>query len=45
MELFRESAVGQILRYITKNEILQYPEEKGDFSWAPLVSHIVLISR
>ncbi|KAF2673038.1 MFS general substrate transporter [Microthyrium microscopicum] len=36
MDLLRESAVGQILRYITKNRILLYPEEKDDFSWPPL---------
>ncbi|KAK5109708.1 hypothetical protein LTR85_002286 [Meristemomyces frigidus] len=36
MELFRESAVGQIIRYVTKNKLLQYPEEKANFSWAPL---------
>ncbi len=37
MELFRESAVGQIVRYVTKNRYLLYPEEKPDFHWEPLV--------
>ena len=36
MDLFREAAVGQVIRYITKNRVLQYPEEKPDFHWAPL---------
>ncbi|KAK5131031.1 hypothetical protein LTR08_001381 [Meristemomyces frigidus] len=40
MDLFRESAVGQIIRYITKHRVLQYAEEKVDFSWAPL-NHIL----
>ena len=37
MELFRESIVGQGIRYVTKNKVLLYPEEKPDFHWAPLV--------
>jgi DHA1 family multidrug resistance protein-like MFS transporter len=37
MDLLRESAAGQILRYVTGNRVLLYPEEKGDFQWAPLV--------
>ncbi|KAK4545422.1 hypothetical protein LTR36_002772 [Oleoguttula mirabilis] len=36
MDIFRDSAVGQIVRYITKNRVLLYPEEKTGFSWAPL---------
>lgn len=36
MELFRESAVGQLIRYATKNKYLLYPEEREDFHWAPL---------
>ncbi|KAE8452245.1 hypothetical protein EG329_000944 [Mollisiaceae sp. DMI_Dod_QoI] len=36
MDLLRESAVGQILRYVTKNKVLLYPEEKEGFHWAPL---------
>ncbi|KAK0127236.1 hypothetical protein ONS96_006788 [Cadophora gregata f. sp. sojae] len=36
MDLFRESAVGQVIRYATKNKYLLYPEEQGDFHWAPL---------
>ncbi|CZT48790.1 related to FLR1-Putative H+ antiporter regulated by yAP-1 and involved in multidrug resistance [Rhynchosporium secalis] len=36
MDLFRESAIGQIIRYATKNKYLLYPEEKVDFRWEPL---------
>jgi DHA1 family multidrug resistance protein-like MFS transporter len=38
MELFRESAVGQVIRYITGNKVLLYPEETEDFRWPELVS-------
>jgi MFS transporter, DHA1 family, multidrug resistance protein len=41
MELFRESAVGQLVRYATRNKMLMYPEEMPDFSWAPLVSDLM----
>ncbi|ERS99911.1 uncharacterized protein SPSK_08776 [Sporothrix schenckii 1099-18] len=30
-ELFRDTAVGAVLRYITKNRVLQFPEERADF--------------
>ncbi|KAJ2974818.1 hypothetical protein NQ176_g5856 [Zarea fungicola] len=30
-DIFRDSAVGQIIRYVTKNRYLQYPEEKSGF--------------
>ncbi|KAK5689962.1 hypothetical protein LTR17_026088 [Elasticomyces elasticus] len=36
MEAFRDAPVGQIIRFITKNKVLLYDEEKPDFSWAPL---------
>ncbi|KAN0095330.1 major facilitator superfamily transporter [Hyaloscypha variabilis] len=36
MDLLRESAVGQIARYITKNKVLLYPEEEEGFHWLPL---------
>lgn len=36
--MFRETAVGQLIRFVTRNKVLQYPEEKEDFSWAPLVN-------
>ncbi|KAK3114783.1 hypothetical protein LTR53_006560 [Teratosphaeriaceae sp. CCFEE 6253] len=36
MDVIRESAVGQVIRYLTNNKVLLYPEEKPDFSWAPL---------
>ncbi|KAF5014333.1 hypothetical protein F66182_14716, partial [Fusarium sp. NRRL 66182] len=31
MDTFREAPLGQILRWITNNKLLQYPEEKSDF--------------
>lgn len=37
MDTFRESAVGQILKYIGKDRWMRYPEEEPDFRWAPLV--------
>ena len=30
-DLFRESAMGQLLRFVTRNKILLYPEEKPGF--------------
>ncbi|KAI7720094.1 MFS general substrate transporter [Hortaea werneckii] len=30
-DLFRDAPIGQIIRYITGNRVLQYPEEKPDF--------------
>ncbi|KAK0808226.1 hypothetical protein LTR75_006290, partial [Friedmanniomyces endolithicus] len=36
MDAFRDSAVGQIIRYISADKVLLYPEEKADFSWPPL---------
>ena len=30
-DLIREAPLGQIIRFITKNKVLQYPEEKPDF--------------
>ena len=29
--LLRDSALGQLIRWVTKNKTLQYPEEKADF--------------
>ncbi|KAK1814417.1 hypothetical protein LTR12_011150 [Friedmanniomyces endolithicus] len=36
MDAFRDSAFGQIIRYISGDKVLLYPEEKADFSWPPL---------
>ncbi|KAI7213641.1 MFS general substrate transporter [Hortaea werneckii] len=30
-DLFRDAPIGQIIRYLTGNRVLQYPEEKPDF--------------
>jgi DHA1 family multidrug resistance protein-like MFS transporter len=38
MEILRDSAVGQLARYVTGNRILLYPEERTDYSLATLVS-------
>ncbi|KAK0116003.1 hypothetical protein ONS95_013040 [Cadophora gregata] len=32
-DIFRDAPIGQIIRLITKNKILQYPEEKADFKY------------
>jgi MFS transporter, DHA1 family, multidrug resistance protein len=31
MEWIRDAPIGQIIRYVTKNKVLQYPEERDDF--------------
>jgi MFS transporter, DHA1 family, multidrug resistance protein len=31
MEWIRDAPVGQLIRYITKNKVLKYPEERDDF--------------
>ncbi|KAI9661747.1 MAG: hypothetical protein M1821_008986 [Bathelium mastoideum] len=30
-DLFRDAPLGQIIRWVTKNRVLQYPEERSDF--------------
>ena len=30
-DLIREAAIGQIIRFVTRNKFLQYPEERPDF--------------
>ncbi|KAI6851656.1 MFS general substrate transporter [Hortaea werneckii] len=30
-DLFRDAPIGQIIRYVTGNRVLQYPEERPDF--------------
>ncbi|KAI6854022.1 hypothetical protein KC338_g8917 [Hortaea werneckii] len=30
-DLFRDAPIGQIIRYLTGNRVLQYPEERPDF--------------
>ncbi|KAI4136398.1 MAG: hypothetical protein L6R39_007808, partial [Caloplaca ligustica] len=30
-DLFRDAPIGQIIRFVTRNRVLQYPEEKPDF--------------
>lgn len=46
MDIIRDSAFGQTVRFVTKNKFFLYPEEKADFSWAPLVSiNLVAMSQ
>ncbi|KAL8684921.1 MAG: hypothetical protein Q9218_008070 [Villophora microphyllina] len=30
-DIFRDAPIGQIIRFLTSNRVLQYPEEKSDF--------------
>ena len=30
-EMLRDSAIGQIIRFLSKDKLLQYPEERPDF--------------
>lgn len=32
MEIIREAPLGQVIRWITRNKMLQYPEERDDFA-------------
>ncbi|KAF2841587.1 MFS general substrate transporter [Patellaria atrata CBS 101060] len=34
-DLIRDAPIGQIIRWITKNKVLQYPEEKDDWECPP----------
>lgn len=38
MELFRESAVGQIVKAVVGEKWMKYPEEEEHFRWEALVS-------
>ena len=40
-ELIREAPIGQIIRYVTRNKVLQYPEEKADFTLPPQYSAVL----
>jgi DHA1 family multidrug resistance protein-like MFS transporter len=31
-DLVRDAPIGQLIRWLTKNRVLQYPEEKADFT-------------
>ncbi|KAL9130365.1 MAG: hypothetical protein Q9217_001423 [Psora testacea] len=43
-DLVREAPLGQLLRFITRNKILQYPEEEPGFE-LPVVYHTMLNSN
>ena len=34
-ELIREAPAGQLIRYLSKNRFLKYPEERPDFVLPP----------
>ncbi|CAD0114851.1 unnamed protein product [Aureobasidium uvarum] len=38
-DLIRDAPIGQIIRYVTGNRVLQYPEEKSDFVCPSYYSH------
>jgi len=38
MDLFRETACGQLIRLVTRNRYLQYPEEKNPELWKKYVN-------
>lgn len=38
IELFRETACGQLIRLVTRNKYLQYPEEKNPELWRKFVN-------
>ncbi|KAF3074398.1 Transporter mfs1 [Trichoderma lentiforme] len=42
-ETFRESALGQAIRFVSRNKWLQYPEEKPDFVLPP--EYVALLSN
>lgn len=37
-DLFRDAPVGQMIRWVTKNRVLQYPEEKDPSIWEQYVN-------
>ncbi|KAF2868490.1 benomyl/methotrexate resistance protein [Massariosphaeria phaeospora] len=37
--LIRDAPIGQIIRYVTNNRVLQYPEERPDFQLPATYSH------
>ena len=37
--LIRDAPLGQIIRWVTKNRVLQYPEEKADFQCPESYAH------
>lgn len=47
-DIIRDAAIGQIIRWVTGNRYLQYPEEKEDFTlpepWIQLVSGVPITS-
>lgn len=38
-DLIRDAPIGQLIRYITKNKVLLYPEERSDFQCPMSYSH------
>lgn len=38
LEIFRDAPIGQLIRFLSKNRLLQYPEEAADFALPPSLS-------
>ncbi|KAL1620760.1 hypothetical protein SLS56_009530 [Neofusicoccum ribis] len=38
-DLIRDAPIGQIIRYVTRNRLLQYPEEKPDYKLPAVYAH------
>src|SRR5688572_8319655 len=39
MDFFRETQLGQVIRWVTNNRVLLYPEERPDFKVPPAYLH------
>ncbi|BCS23666.1 MFS transporter [Aspergillus puulaauensis] len=43
-DIIRDAPIGQILRFVSRNRLLQYPDEKADFQlppqWASLIDNL-----
>lgn len=48
-DIIRDAAIGQLIRWVTKNRYLKYPEEKDDFKlpepWIQLVNGVPITSQ
>lgn len=40
-DIIRDAPIGQLLRFISRNRLLQYPEEKADFKLPPQWAHLI----
>lgn len=44
-DIIRDAPIGQIVRFISRNHLLQYPEEKADFKLPPQWAHLIDSSK